>query len=216
MAVDLDLHRLEFLALDGDALAQGFDLGLGRVAVHPDAIFAQPAGRGKLQTALEFAVVGQKEKTLGVEVKPSDRHHAGHVFGQVVKDGVAALFVRGRGHQPLGLVVKPQARGFGLADEFAPDGDLVAGGHVQRGRGDDLAVDADFAHFDHPFRLAPRGDACAGQDLGDAVAFGGVRCRGLCGGLFFCGHGLHPLARDCVASPGGFTSPDLRGILEDR
>ena len=155
MAVDLDLHRLEFLALDGDAAAQGFDLGLGRVSVHPDAVFAQPAGGREFEAAFEFAIIGQQKQAFGVEVKPTHRHHAGHVIGQVVKDGVAALFVGGRGHKALGLVVKPQARGFGLAHGFAPDGDLVAGGHVQGRRGDDLAVDADLAHFDHPFRLTP-------------------------------------------------------------
>ena len=186
VAVEHDLHGLERLAFDGDPLAERFQIGIGGVALHPDTVFAQPAGGGQFKAALEFAVIGEKEKTFGIEVEPAHGHDAGHVFGKMVEDGVAALFIGGRGDQPFGFVIEPEARGLRRGKGLAVHGDAVFRADIQGGTVDHLAVHGDLARGDHPFRLAPGGDAGAGKHLGDAVAFG----RGACGGFGRAGHGV--------------------------
>ncbi len=209
-AVKRHLHRLEPLPLDDNALAQRLQLGVGRVAVHPHAVLAQPAGRGKLQPPLQLSVVGKQQKPLGVQVQPPDRHHARHVLGQVVEDGVAALLVRRGGDQPLGLVVKPEARGFLFRQRLAAHGDPVGIGHIQRRAVDDAPVHRNLAQFDQPLGLAARGDAAAGKDLGDTLTLPGPGGSGGC----FLGHDRKPLrARE---SAGGFPPPDPRRIFGPR
>ena len=189
MPVQDHRHRLERIAIDRDAPPQRFQIRVGRIAVDPHPVFAQPAGRGQFQPPLQPAVVGQEQQAFRVQIQTPDRHHARHIVGQVVEHRRAALFIAGRGDQPIGLVIQPQARRFRRGNRPAVHRDPVGGSDVQRGRGDDLAVDRDIADLDHPFRLPPRGDPGARQNLGDAFAF--MR-GGLLGGLFFCGHGGHP------------------------
>ena len=216
-AVEDDRHGLELLAVDGDSAAQRLQIGIGRVAVDADAVLAQPAGRGQLKAAFQLAVIGQKQQPLGIEVEPAHRHHAGQVGRQVVEHRLAALFVGVRGDEALGLVIEPQAGGFGFGQRLARHRDLVGGFHIQRGRGDDLAVDRHFADFDHPLGLAPRRDTGARQDLGNTLAL-----MGLCGGFFggfrgwlgFLGHSGHPRARG--GQPRGLSAPGPLRIFEDR
>ena len=205
MAVELDLHRLEAVAVDGDALAQGFDLGLGRVALHPHAVFAQPAGRGQFQPPLQLAVVGQQQQAFGVEVKPPDRHHAGHVFGQVVEDRVAALFVGGRGDQPLGLVIKPQARRVRARPTGSPR-TVILSAAVTFSAGEVMILPLTVTSPSSISRSASRREATPARDrtLAMRSPVGVASAVGLCGGvgLFFSGHGRHPWRG--VANPGGF------------
>ena len=152
-------HGLKPFPVDGDALAQRFQGGIGRASVHPHPVAAQPAGAGQLQFAFHTAVIGQQQQPLGVQVEAPHRHHTGQVFGQGVIDRAAPLFVARGGHQPGGFVIEPDARRFGFRDRFAVYGDLIRRGDVQR-RGENLcAVHPHTARFDHPFGLAARGDA---------------------------------------------------------
>ena len=185
-AVKHDRHRLKLFTVNGDATAQRLKIGVGGISFDPDAVFAQPAGRGQFKAALQLAVIGQEQQPLGVEVKAADRHDARQVGRQVVEHGFAALFVGIRAYQAVGLVVKPQAGGFGLSDQLARDHDLVGRFDVQGGRGDDFAVDRNLANLDHPLGFAARGDTGARQHLGDAFAFMSFF------GLGFWGHKSHP------------------------
>ena len=95
LAVEIDFHRLELLAVDSDTAAQG---GKGQVvgrAVDAHAIAAQPAGGGQLQPTLELAVIGQKQQAFGIQVKPPDSHHPRQIARQRVKHRLPPLFIRG-------------------------------------------------------------------------------------------------------------------------
>ena len=174
LAVEADLHRLEILALDGDALAQrveGFGAG---PPVHPHAVFAQPAGFGQLEPPFQPAVVGQQQQPFGVEVEPPDIENPRHPLGHLVKDGAAALFVLLGRHKAQGLVIKPQTGFLRGVDRLAVDRHLVGRAHIERGGLDLLAVHADASGQDHLFRIPPRGDAGTGDHLGDAFR---ISCR---------------------------------------
>jgi len=88
-------------------------------------------------------------------------HHPGHVFGQGVEHGFAALFVARRGHQAERLVVEPQPGRFRRAHGFAIDHNLVGSGNVQGRARDDLAVHRNEAGLDHALGVAAAGDAGA-------------------------------------------------------
>ena len=95
LAVQRDLHRLELLALDGDAATQG---GKGQViglAVDAHAIAAQPAGGRQLQPALQLAVIGQQQQPLGIQVQPANGHHPRQIARQRVEHRLAPLLIRG-------------------------------------------------------------------------------------------------------------------------
>ena len=49
--------------------------------------------RKVVQLALDAAVIGQQQQPFGIDVEPSDANHPGHVLGQLVIDGGAALFL---------------------------------------------------------------------------------------------------------------------------
>ena len=190
MAVHRDGHGLEAFAINRDALSQGFQINVCRVAFDAYAVFAQPAGGWKFKAALEFAIIGQQQQPFGVQVKPADGHDAGHILGQVFEHRGAALFIRGGRNQPLGFVIQPQARGLGGTYKLAFDGDLVGWQYVQGRRADGFAVDGDKACFDHPLSLTSGGDACTGQHLGNTVTGRCGACGGGFGGGFGCfGHG---------------------------
>ena len=89
---------------------QVVEIGLVDLAVGAHLVAAQPAGVGMGDDAGKPAVVGEEQQTLGVDVEPADRHHAGQILGQIVEDGRAALGVARRGHEPARLVVEPEAR----------------------------------------------------------------------------------------------------------
>src|SRR5690606_19759915 len=89
--------------------------------------------------------------------------------GQGVKDRLPALLVLFRGHEAQRLVVEPDAGRLAGAQRLAVHGDAVARGDVEGGRVDDLAVHRDAALGDQRLGGAARGDAGAGQHLGDPV-----------------------------------------------
>ena len=140
LAIQRDAHRLKFLALNLDPLAQGRQAGIIGAAIHPHAIFAQPAGRGQFQLAFERAIIGQQQQPFGIQIKPPHAHHARHVGGQGIVNCGAALLVAGGSDQARGLVIKPQARRFGRGQGRAIYGDAVLWAHIQRGARDHLAI----------------------------------------------------------------------------
>jgi hypothetical protein len=75
-----------------------------------------------------------------------------------------------RGHQAARLVIHEQPRALARRQHLAVDGDGIVSGDVERRRIDDAAVDGDAALRDPFLGIAPRGQASAGDHLGDALA----------------------------------------------
>ena len=173
LAVERNLHWLELLAVDGDAPAQRIEGRLGRAPVHAHAVFAQPAGLGQFQPPLQPAIVGQQQKTFGIEVKTPHVKNARHLCGHLVENRAPTLLVLLGRHQPQRLVIKPHPGFLRCVDRLAVDHHLVLAGNIERGALDQLAVDAHATGEDHLLGIAARGNARAGNDLGDT--FGGLR-----------------------------------------
>jgi len=174
-------------ALDLDAVLQAVETFLRDVAPGADAVAPRPARRRKFEKAREFAVIGEKEEALGVDVETADRDDAGHVVRQALEDRRAAFrILRGR-HQAGGLVIAPEPRRLELRQRLAIDDDAVFRRHVEGRARQKLAVDGDLAFLDQAFGVAARADAGARDDFCDALAFGGA-CPGA-GRVGFLGTG---------------------------
>ncbi len=160
-------------ALDLDAVDQILELGLADRAEDAGAVAALDAGGGQFELALELAVGGEQEQPLGVQIEPADRHHARQALGQPVVDGGTALGIALGGEQASGLVIAEQAGWSRRLDRLAVDGDAVQRGEQGGRLLDRLAVDRDPPVLDHPLDFAARGDAGAGEQLGDALGLVG-------------------------------------------
>ena len=169
LAVQIDLHRLEFLAVDGDTPAQRRECQIIGLTIHAHAIAAQPARGRQLKPALELAVIGQKQQPLGIQVKPPDGHHPRQIARQRIEHRLPPLFIRGRGDQPDRLVIEPEPRLLWRLQRLAIDAHLVRRRDVQRGAVDFLAVHGDPPFDDHALGLAPAGDTGARHDFGNTL-----------------------------------------------
>ena len=217
LAIKLHVHAEVFHPVNGNPCAQLIQLALRQATFDPHAVTAQPAGAWQFQTALDVPVIGQQQKPLGCKIKPAHRHHAGHVFGQIVKDSGAAFFVTVRCHQAAWLVVQPQTGFFSGTNGGVIHHQPRAGADIQRGAVDNFTVHTYATGFNHTLHLAPAGNTGAGKNLGDALAFdwltAGVRARrtnglssrrgcfrgGFVGGRFGCV--AHTRARSTQACP---------------
>jgi len=182
LPVQLHLHRQELVALQHQPAAQRIEGGIVGLAIHPNAVFPQPAGLRQLQRALEVAIVGQQQQAFGIEVEAPDAHHPRHPLGHGVEHGLAALLVLLGRHEAERLVIEPQPRRLLLVDRLSIQRHPVARAHVERRAVDDLAIHRHAAGNDHLLGVAARGDAYAGHQLGDALAlraFGGIGCHGV-------------------------------------
>ncbi len=177
--VDGGLDRAVLHALDLDALLQLVEIGLRDAAACAHPVAAQPAGFREFEMAGQLAVVGQQQQALGVEVEPADGDDARQLRRQLVEDGGAAFGVGVGGDEAARLVVAPEAQRLGHGQGLAVDQDLVARPDVERGCGQQRAVDADAAFGDPTFGLAARAEPGAGHDLGDAHRLGGLWRGGL-------------------------------------
>jgi hypothetical protein len=150
----------------------------------------------------EPAVVGEKQKPLGVDVEPADGDDPGQFLGQVVEHRGAALRVAGRGHEAARLVVEPQARTLLCRQRLAIHGDLVGRRHIDGRAVEYLAVESHAAFGDHGFHVAAGRDAGAGDHLGDPVLDGLLRLRRDLGlSLILAGRPHVGTARTVVARP---------------
>ena len=169
-AVERRFDRPVMDAVDCYSGAQFVELCLGCRSVRADAVTPQPAGRRQFEHPRQAAIIGEENKPLGIEIEPSNADEAGQMLGQPLEYGRPAARVGVRGHQPARLMVEEEPRAFALRQRLAVDADAVGRGHVARGRCDHRAVDRDAAGGDPLLRLAARGEAGAGDDLGDALA----------------------------------------------
>ena len=160
--LDIGVDRSVTNALDFDALGQLLELLLRDVAIGARAIAALDAGRGQLQLPLEAAVGGQQQQPLGIEVEPPDRHQPRQVVGQAIVDRRPPLGVAFGDQQPGRLVIQEQPRRFGRANGLAIDGHAAQRRQHGGGGIEHRAVERDAPFGDHPFDLAPAGDARAG------------------------------------------------------
>src|SRR6185437_9230013 len=74
-----------------------------------------------------------------------------------------------RRHQPARLVIEEEPGALTRRQRLAVDRDHVIGGHIQRRRIDDPAVDGNTSLHDPLFGVAARGETGARQYLGDAL-----------------------------------------------
>ena len=137
-----DGHRLKALAVDREALAQRLE---GR---RPSACPSGGPGtcaasrlRGSSSLRLMPPSLVRSKQPLGIEIEPSDRHHARHVFGQGVKDRGAALFVLVPSSRGPRACDKARAAAVRAASIGLPSTVIVSEcGDVQRRAVDRLAV----------------------------------------------------------------------------
>src|SRR3546814_2595077 len=130
-------------AVGGDSEDQLFELRLANVARGAGAIGAfDPAGR-EFELALEFAVVGEEQQSLGIIIEAPDRHQAGQALGQQVIDRLAPFGVARGGEAAGGLVKTVEAGRDGFRDRVAVDGEAVERGEQLRGLGGNFAVQGD-------------------------------------------------------------------------
>ena len=170
LAVERGLDRPIAHAVDLDTAAQAVELRLGGAAERAHAIAPQPAGLRQLEHAREPAVVGQEQEALAIEVEPADADEARQLLRQSAEYGRAALDVGVCGDQPARLMVEKQARALARRQRLAVDADAVMLRHVERGRGDDRAVDGNAPGRDPLLGFAPRREPGARDHLGDALA----------------------------------------------
>src|SRR6185312_8846484 len=135
-----------------------------------DAIASQPAGVGQFERARQPAIVGQEQKTLGVEIEPADRDQPRQPLRQIVEYRRPAFRVGMGGHQATRLVKHEQAGALARRQRLAVDGHGIVGGDVERRRIDHAAIDRDAALHDPFLGVATRGETGAGHHLGDAFA----------------------------------------------
>jgi len=167
-ALDCGFDLTVMDAADRHAGAQFVELSLRYRTMRPHAVAPQPAGRGQFQDAGQRAVIGEEQQAFGIEVEPADADEAGQGWRQALEDGRPALRVGVRRHQAARLVIEEEPRAIARRQRFAIDGDAVAGGHIERWRQDDLAIDDNAPGGDPKLRLAARGEAGAGDHFGDA------------------------------------------------
>jgi hypothetical protein len=146
---------------------------LADLAEHPRPVGALDLGRGQFEPALQLAVGGEEEQALGIEVEPADRDHARQPRRQPVVDRRATGEVALGGEQAGRLVEPEQAGRGGGPHRIAVDGDPGKRGEDRRRLVDRDAVQGDAAFLDHPLDLAARGDAGAGEELGEALRLAG-------------------------------------------
>jgi len=93
------------------------------------------------------------------------------MLGQALEDGRPALQVARAGHQPARLVIEEEPRALPLRQRLAVDRNAIRDAHVERRRGDRLAIDLDPAGKNPLLRLAARAQPRPRDPLGDALAF---------------------------------------------
>ena len=167
-------------------LDQVFELALRHVAEGAGAVGAGHATGGQFQLALYRAVIGEQQQALGVEVQTTDGHHAPGVFGQgIAQRGVDCWPPRRIafcGDEASGLVEGEQPRRLGRGDGLAIDCHALEAGQDRRGRFQHLAIERHAPLGNHALHFAAAGDAGAGKQLGNAVAFGAIFGAGGLGG----------------------------------
>ncbi|GJE42820.1 hypothetical protein AEGHOMDF_1993 [Methylobacterium soli] len=206
--IEIGLDRAVLHPVDGDALAQLVELGLIGVAVGAHPVAAQPAGIGMRDHLGQPAVIRQQQEALGVDVEAAHRDHAGEIVRQRLEHGLAPLRVAGRGDEAARLVEDPEPGALAGGQGLAIHRDDVVLRHVDGGRGENTAIEADAALGDHRLGIAARGDAGAGNRLGDALAL--MRLRGSLVRLRRCG------ARRCHGRDDRFAPGRRRGAAAQR
>src|SRR5437763_4302835 len=124
-AIERGIDRAIVDALDRCAAPQAVELLLCDRAMRAHAITPQPSGRRQLQKPRQRAVIGQKQKALGVEIQPPDADQAWQIARQICKDRRSALWVGMRCHQPARLVIEEEPRALARRKRFAIDCDAI-------------------------------------------------------------------------------------------
>ena len=108
LTLQLSLDGAGFNAVYFDAVFQAVQIMLGDMAIGTDAIFALPRRAGQFKLTGELSVIGEQEQAFGGNVQSPDRNHAAQLFGQCIKDGLAALFIFVRCDQAIRFVIAPE------------------------------------------------------------------------------------------------------------
>ena len=176
-AVELGVDAGIFHAVNRHAARQSVELGLVGLAIGAGAITAQPTGGRQFEHARQAAIIGQQQQPLGIDVESADRHQAGQVgefLGDIVENRRASLGIPVGGDEAARLVEQEEAGALARRQRAAVHSHAVFRRDVERGAGQNRAIDRNAAFGDPDFGVAARAKPGARHDLGDAVAmFGG-------------------------------------------
>ena len=123
--VNFGLNRPVIDPINRDTVFKLFEFCLVNPAMHAHPIPACPAGGGQFKITGKLAIIGQQQKTFGIQIKAPDRNHARHVAWQMFENRIAALLVAVAGDQPAFFKQTPQTRLFLLRQGFAIDVNFV-------------------------------------------------------------------------------------------
>ncbi len=168
-ALQLGFHRTVMHAVDGDAIAQGIEIGLGDFAIGPDAVTAEPAGIGQFDHPRQAAIIGQQQQPFGIDVEAADRHHTRQALRQGTEHGRATFGIPCGRDQTARLVIEKQPCPFALGQGIAVDQNDIALGDIECRTGQHHAIDGDAAFLDPHFGIAARAEARTCHDFGNAV-----------------------------------------------
>ncbi len=177
--VNLGLDRPVIDTVNRNTVFKLFKLCLVNPAMDAHTIPACPAGGRQFKITGKLAIIGQQQKTFGIQIKPPDGNHARHIAWQMFENRIAALLVTVAGDQPAFFKQTPQARLFLLRQRFAIDVNFVFVGDGHGRAVKHLAVQLHQTFLDHAFGVAPRTNAGTRNALGNAFgfAFFGIFCR---------------------------------------
>ncbi len=126
--------------------------------------------RGMFKKTRKFAVVGEQQKTFGVDIEPPDGNHSRQIFWKIREDGRPVFRIAGGRNQSGGLVIQPEPSPFGR-DRAAVNRNLIVRSNQDRRMRHDRAVQDDAAGCDQTLGVAARRDPSPRQKLRQSLPF---------------------------------------------
>jgi hypothetical protein len=154
-----DLRRLRAPAVDRHAPRQAFDIVEIWRAEHPHFVDARHPVTGMGELRRQFAVVGQQEEPLRLEIESADRVDVFPDAAQQIHHRLTTVGVRTGGDVAARLVQQHVAVTLRQLDTAAIDPDVVRDIRLRPQLPHGRAVDGDPALEDQLLRGAARGDA---------------------------------------------------------
>ena len=115
-------------AIQRQTFAEPIENGLIGDAVGADPVTPDPAGRRQFEDAREAAVIGEQQKSFGIDVEPADADDARAVWpmlAQKIKNRRPALGITLGRDETARLMEQKEPRAGALDERLAVDGDVI-------------------------------------------------------------------------------------------